>query len=422
MSQWKFAHAADIHLDSPLVGLQRCEDAPAEELRGSTRKALANLVELCIAEQVEFLLIAGDIYDGDWRDYNTGLFFHKQLARLKEAGIPVYMIRGNHDAASQITRQLKLPDNVHEFGSKVCDQRLLEDLGVAIHGHSFAKQAVMEDISQDYPQAQQGFFNIGLLHTCATGKDGHERYAPCSVPGLTSKGYNYWALGHVHTRETLSQEPWIVFPGNLQGRHARETGEKGCSLVTVQDGEVHSVEHRVLDVVRWSHIPVTWQGSIGQDEVLDHVQQALRQAGEAGDGRLAAVRLTIKGECVDHVDLMSKEEEFRQSCYGLTYEVGDAVWLEKVKIETRAPIDMAAARSNEGPVGDLLRFLDEKRNDAAFAAQMWEEFNDLTAKLPPEYKNSPEALRFGDPDEFQLLLADVERELVPSLLGKEVAQ
>lgn len=422
MSQWKFVHAADIHLDSPLVGLQRYEAAPVESLRGATRKALANLVELCIEEQVQFLLIAGDIYDGDWRDYNTGLFFHRQMARLKEAGIPVFLIRGNHDAKSQITSRLTLPENVHEFDFKACDTRRLEDLGVAIHGHSFGKQAVTEDISQDYPQAMSGFFNIGLLHTCATGKDGHERYAPCSVPGLTSKGYNYWALGHIHKRETLSEEPWIVFPGNLQGRHARETGAKGCSLVTVQDGEVLEVEHRVLDVVRWNALPVSWQGSIGRDEVLGHVQQALRQAGEAADGRLTAVRLSISGECLDHVDLMSKEEEFRQDCYGLTYELGSEVWLEKVKIETRAPIDMAAARSSEGPVGDLLRFLDEKRSDPQFAEQMWAEFKDLESKLPSEYKKAPEALRFGDPDEFQLLLAEVERELVPSLLGAEVAQ
>ena len=104
---------------------------------------------------------------------------------------------------------------------------MLEDLGLAVHGQGFAKREVTEDLSSAYPQADPHLFNIGLLHTCLDGKPGHEPYAPCTVDGLRSKGYQYWALGHVHNREVVSQDPWIVFPGNIQGRHARETGSQG---------------------------------------------------------------------------------------------------------------------------------------------------------------------------------------------------
>jgi DNA repair exonuclease SbcCD nuclease subunit len=106
----RFLHAADIHLDSPLTGLERYEGAPVEELRGATRRALENLVELAIERELDFVLIAGDLYDGDWKDHNTGLFFVDRMNRLREAAIPVVIISGNHDAANRMTRSLRRPD------------------------------------------------------------------------------------------------------------------------------------------------------------------------------------------------------------------------------------------------------------------------------------------------------------------------
>ena len=251
MSSFKFLHAADIHLDSSLHGLERYDGAPVEEIRSATRRAFDNLIELAIDQKVAFVLLAGDLYDGDWKDYNTGLYFMQRMARLREAGIKVFMVAGNHDAASQITKSLRLPDNVTLFAAQSPEQVILQDLNVVIHGQSFARRAVTDDISLAYPQGNSQQFNIGLLHTCLDGKPGHEPYAPCTVDGLRSKGYKYWALGHVHQREVVSQDPWIIFPGNIQGRHIRETGSKGCTLVTVDNAEVVNVEHHKLDVMRW---------------------------------------------------------------------------------------------------------------------------------------------------------------------------
>jgi DNA repair exonuclease SbcCD nuclease subunit len=247
----KFVHAADLHLDSPLRGLQRYEGAPVDRMRGATRRALENLIALCLEEEVRLLLLAGDLFDGNWKDYSTGLFFAKQMSRLRQAGIPVVLIRGNHDAASQITRSLQLPDNVVELATRRPETRVFEELGIAVHGQGFATRAVSEDLALRYPAAVAGLVNVGLLHTCATGREGHDPYAPCAVETLIAKGYDYWALGHVHRREVLAQDPWIVFAGNLQGRHVKEAGAKGATLVTLAGGRITDVVHRPLDVVRW---------------------------------------------------------------------------------------------------------------------------------------------------------------------------
>src|SRR6187402_966325 len=286
----KFVHAADLHLDSPLAGLSKYEGAPVEQIRGATRRALENLVKLCLSEQVELLLIAGDLYDGDWRDYSTGLFFAKQMAALRAGNVRVVWIRGNHDAASKLTAHLQLPSNVRELSHKMPESFLLEDLGIAVHGQSFETRDVSRDLSSRYPEPKADLFNIGLLHTALEGRVGHAPYAPCKLNALIDLGYDYFALGHVHTREVLSREPWIVFPGNLQGRHARETGAKGATLVTVDEQRVRSVEHRALDEVRWHVAEADVSSEHSLDGVLERVREALGRAVVASEGRLSAIR------------------------------------------------------------------------------------------------------------------------------------
>nr|WP_291920186.1 DNA repair exonuclease [Maricaulis sp.] len=230
MTSFRFFHAADIHLDSPLRGLAGQEGNAVARVRSATREAFDLLVGRAVEERVDFLVLAGDLYDGDWRDYKTGLFFAKQMGRLKKEGIPVYLLHGNHDAESQITRRLELPDNVHVFGARMPETFALEELKVALHGQSFRQRDITENLVPDYPAPISGNFNIGVLHTGLGGMGGHENYAPCAMEDLVNKGYNYWALGHVHKASVLHVKPHVVFPGNLQGRHARETGAKGASL------------------------------------------------------------------------------------------------------------------------------------------------------------------------------------------------
>ncbi|MEJ2689879.1 MAG: DNA repair exonuclease, partial [Deltaproteobacteria bacterium] len=297
---FKFLHTADIHLDSPLKGLEAHEGAPVEEIRGATRRAFDNLIELAIEEEVDFVLIAGDLYDGDWKDYNTGLFFVRRMGRLAKAGIRVYIISGNHDAASQITKAMRLPDNVTLFSTKSSQSAILGDLGVIIHGQSYSTRAVSENLASGYPQHDSHYFNIGLLHTSLTGREGHEDYAPCGLDELKSKGYEYWALGHVHKREVVSEDPWIIFPGNIQGRHVKETGSKGATLVTVEDGRVVEVEARELDVLRWAICAVDLSECKTTESVSDVVGSAFEKELDKTDGKTLAVRLVLTGKCPVH--------------------------------------------------------------------------------------------------------------------------
>ena len=234
----KFIHAADLHIDSPLLGLYCYEGAPAERLREATRRACENLVTLAIEEQVDFVILAGDLFDGQWRDMQTGLFTARQFRRLCDAKIKVYLVRGNHDAASQVRQTITWPDNVHEFSVRKAETVRLDDLGVALHGRGFAQPEVTDDPVPEYPAPVPGLFNIGVLHTNVGGNEDHPRYAPTSRAALEAKGYDYWALGHIHKRYVIAERPYIGYSGNTQGRHVRETGAKGCLLVSVEDGQL----------------------------------------------------------------------------------------------------------------------------------------------------------------------------------------
>ncbi len=380
---FRFLHAADIHLDSPLQGLERYPEAPVEAVRAAPRRAFERLVELAIEEQVAFLLLAGDLYDGDWKDYNTGLFFVGQMRRLAEAGIPVHLVSGNHDAASQITKRLTLPANVHHYASRSPETVLLPELDVAIHGQSFPARRVSEDLAADYPAAERGRFEIGLLHTSLDGRPGHAAYAPCTAPALRAKGYAYWALGHVHRREIVSRDPWIVFPGNLQGRHARETGGKGATLVTVEHGRVVDVEHRDLDVVRWACIDVDLAGSKQADDALARFAEALAQAQEAADGRLLAARIRVTGTTALHDGFVREPERWRFELRGLAAERGEpGVWLERIELATRSPRVLASLLGRDDALAGLLRRVEALQATPFDPASAGTVFEDLKRKLP----------------------------------------
>ena len=181
---FKFLHAADIHLDSPLLGLEQYEGAPVDDIRLATRKALQNLVHMAVREAVSFVLIAGDVYDGNWTDYSTGLFFANRMSELDRHHIKVFIVSGNHDAESKITRHLRLPNNTYVFSAKRPETVEINELKVAIHGRSFSDRDVTDDLSASYPSPITGYLNIGILHTCADGREGFQKYAPCNVESL----------------------------------------------------------------------------------------------------------------------------------------------------------------------------------------------------------------------------------------------
>ena len=329
----KFLHAADIHLDSPLDGLMDRVDLPGDVIKHCTRRAFEAMITLAIDEDVAFVIIAGDLYDGDWKDFSTGLFFAAQMQRL---GRPCFLLRGNHDAQSVITRGLKPPGNVREFSSRTCETIGMPDLSVALHGHSFPNRAVPEDLSLTYNPPVPGMLNIGVLHSSAEDKGEHEVYAPCSVAALALKGYDYWALGHIHTRQVLHERPWIVFPGNLQGRHPREIGAKGCSLVTVEDRRIVSVEHRTVDVVRWAALDVDAAG-VEINGLIGRIEREVVMAVSRAEGRPVLARLTLTGATDLHGALLADTERLVAECRAAAISISGELWVEKIRVRTHLP-------------------------------------------------------------------------------------
>jgi DNA repair protein SbcD/Mre11 len=411
---FKFIHAADIHLDSPLLGLERYEGAPVEEIRGATRKALENLVRLAIEEAVDFVLIAGDLYDGDWRDAGTGLYFVKQMARLREAKIPVYLVAGNHDAQNKMTRELRFPENVTVFSSRKPGTFPVKGLNVFIHGQSYATADVRDNLAGDYPKPVRDAFNIGLLHTCGTDAQVPEPYAPCTLAQLTGKGYQYWALGHVHTAQALSEDPPVVFPGNVQGRHIRETGPRGCLLVSVDERHRITRQFRALDVLRWNLCEIDATGARDSEEVIDRFARRLPGLMSENAGFPLAIRVRISGATSAHRKLTAGRAAVREKLQSVGVDLGNgSVWIEKLLIDTQ-PEGKAAIP--EGPVAELKDYLDELRNSGESADALLEELAALREFLPVDLREACEPVdRLG-------LLNDVEALLMERLLGAEVTR
>ncbi len=365
MTSFRFLHAADIHLDSPLHGLSRYEGLPVEDIRSATRAAFDNLVQFAIDEAVDFVVLAGDLFDGDWRDMGTGLYFARMMGRLNQVGIPAFVLAGNHDAASVISRTVPWPPNVRLFEARRPETHRLPDLAVAVHGQSFSTPAVTDNLVLAYPLAEEHYFNIGMLHTALAGRQGHADYAPCSVDDLRSRGYDYWALGHVHEFEIVSTEPHVVFPGNVQGRTIRETGPKGAVIVTVVDTEVTSVERVELDVLRWVRLDVNCTGAV-DDAVADLIRTELgRLHGGNGSGRPLVTRVTLSGEMSEAGALHDRASTLRDDIRAIAAAISAELYVEKVKVMVTEP-----ARERVAIGEDLGALIDDASADPGLVAAL----------------------------------------------------
>lgn len=416
----KFIHAADLHLDSPLKNLERYDGAPADAIRGATRRALENLVTLARDEAVDFVLLAGDIYDGDWKDYNTGLFFLKQMAALAEAKIPVVMISGNHDAANKMTRALKLPAGVRLLDTKRPETLRLDDLQVAIHGLSFESASVADNVVREYPSAVAGWFNIGLLHTSLDMESGeHARYAPCKIDDLIAREYDYWALGHIHQRKCVQEEPHVAYPGNIQGRHIRECGTKGC-LVVETDGSAGVAARFVpLDVMRWEICTVDVSGAADIEQVLARFEDEARKLVERHGEMPLAMRVSITGRCAAHGEMRRMPTSFLEQVRGAGIALADgSIWVEKVVCSTMS-LHAAPAPADDGPLGELSALTASVRHDEQSLAALAAVIDDLVRKLPTELREGPEAIPAGQPQWLAQLVDEAEPLLVGRLRSLE---
>jgi len=413
----KFLHAADLHLDSPLRGLARHDEAPVDDLRGATRAAFNNLVELAIEEKVAFVLLAGDLYDGTWQDFSTAIFLAKKLGELDRAGIRVFGVLGNHDAQSKLTKALEKPKNLTLFPANKPQTEVLVDIDVAIHGQSFGQQHVEDNLAAGFPVAKPGMFNIGLLHTSLDGREGHATYAPCKLDDLRARDYQYWALGHVHAHEEVSTDPWVVFAGSLQGRHARETGPKGCCLVSVEDGRVKSIEHRILDVVRWAYCEVDLGKVSSMHDALDSASKALREVFDGAEDRIVATRMRFVGATPVHAELQGKTQWLRQKLLELAAEqFGEGLWIEKVVVATTSKLDRGALLAGDGALGGLARSILEVRDEPSAVRGLDAAMAAIREKLPAEVFLAEDGLRLDDQEVVARLIQEAKELLLGKLL------
>lgn len=413
---FKFIHAADVHLDSPLRGLSRYESAPVESIRNACRRAFENLVEFAITEKVAFVLLAGDFYDGDWKDYSTGIFLSKQMGRLGQHNIAVFAVAGNHDATNRMTKALDSPANMRILSERKAEKIKLDDLAVVIHGRSFGPQHVDENLAATFDTAEKGMFNIGLLHTSLDGREGHAVYAPCTVNDLRSKGYQYWALGHVHQQEFVSQDPWIVFPGCIQGRHIRETGSKGCVLVTVEDDAISQVEKIPLDVLRWVQCSVEITDVVEMKEALERSRKAIEKERTSTEGRPLAMRIRFEGGTRISDEMAAYPERLEQQINALGAEIaGDDLWIERVENDTSGKLDLDSILAEDTAIGKLLKEIQAKPGNSEEIDGLEGVLADLRQKMPEAF--SPDSvLNLGDEQTVQRLVEEAKHMLVGRLL------
>jgi DNA repair exonuclease SbcCD nuclease subunit len=384
LSNFKFLHVADIHLDSPLLGLARYEGVPVDEVRLATRTALTSLVELAIVEGVAFVVIAGDIYDGDWPHFGTGLFFCAAMGRLDKAGIEVYLLYGNHDAQSVLTKKLPLPPNVHVFPTNKSKTFVHAGTGAVLHGRSYKDRDTRENLATQYPTAVEGTFNIGVLHTALSGRPPHASYAPCSVSELCAKGYQYWALGHVHDFEVVSKSPYIVFPGNLQGRSIRECGPKGAVVVAVQDLDVRPDPQQIpLDSVRWMRVDIDVTDIGSETDLHARIRTRLDEAfGTQSDGHALLIRVALLGNTSLHGWLIGAKDQLDNDIRGIAISVSERLWVEKILLRTGPLVQVSAGGSSI--VDELGSLLAEGAKDPDLNQKLLADLSEFLGRIPSD--------------------------------------
>ena len=384
---FRFVHTADLHLDSPLRSLALRNADLAEIVRSASRRAFAKIVDLCIAEQVDALLIAGDLYDGSQTSMNTALFLGRELRRLDEAGIQTFIIRGNHDAQSQVTNELTLPPSAHVFKGKakaVLAKTLASGRDVYVHGVSFASPHAPESLLPAFQPPMPGAVNIGMLHTSLAGAAGHDPYAPCSAADLVAHGFDYWALGHIHQRQIHATGRFVGIP---QGRDINEAGVKSVTLVAIDDDGRTEIAAMPLGIASFERLPVDITGLSEWRDVLDTVRQALTRVTVDTAAENVILRVTLTGATPLTWRLRRDTDLLRAEIDNIAAGIVGC-WIEKLELACRSPLAEKRGAMLD-PVDELAALVEADVLPAhGFRQEVRAAVEDLLQQLPPELRQA----------------------------------
>ena len=374
VTPFSFVHCADLHLDSPFECMQTEDPEIAEMLRSATSRAFENVINIAIEKRVDFLIVAGDVYDGADRSLNAQFRFYEMLRRAAEAGIQCFVAHGNHDPLSGWEAEFVAPGGVHRFGGEGVEQiaieRGTEELA-RIYGISYPSREINDNLIPRFSREDDAPFAIGVLHCNVGGTPGHDNYAPCTMNDLVACGMDYWALGHIHSRAALQESsPCIIYPGNTQGRSVRELGERGCYLVRVDETGHVDAEFVSTDVVRWFVEEVDITDLPTLDKLWNALADKCTELRERAQGRDVVVRIYLTGRGKLHRELRYKESEIVSVLREDEAGKEQFVWVESLQNHTRPAVDIQQRRQLADFIGEFLRVANRLRKDPDAAPEI----------------------------------------------------
>lgn len=403
MKEISFIHAADLHLDSPFSGLSHLPEELFRRIQESTFNALDCMVAEALDREVDFVLISGDLYDGEDRSIKAQARLRRQMERLREKGIAVFLLHGNHDHLSGQWTAIEMPDNVHVFGPDVEMKRFVKNDGTTVHiyGFSYQERHIAERRIMQYEKQGEADFHIGMLHGhCEGGSSDHQPYAPFSVQELLDRDYDYWALGHIHQRQVLYHDPPIIYSGNIQGRSIKETGEKGCLHVQLSEwGDPHISFVETSDVI-WESHAVDAAHCRSLSEVYSLCREHISQCRRPGKGILLQLEAKLGGELPPDVLMRIDNGELQETLQDEEDLGREFVWVHR--LEARQGNVWRNREEFEHFITELDKTIAEAAGDSWFESALSDLFS------------HPQAIRFANTmdakDKDRLL--DEARELI----------
>ena len=398
MAAIRFIHSADLHLGSPFTGMRGLGAEQWKTLQDSTLSAFGRLISHALETRPDFVLIVGDIYDEEDRNLRAQHRFQQGMEQLAEAGIPVFLSHGNHDHLSGSGAAFALPANVYVFKEHVENIELIvKGSSVKIAGFSYGRRHVTDSMIESYPQAEQGVIQIGMLHGSEESDTEHAVYAPFRKEQLLAKNYDYWALGHIHKRQHLSEEPPIIYPGNLQGRHRKESGAKGFYDVSLDKGHA-SLQFVAVEAVRFERIAIDCSGVQHMNEVFTACEE---QLADYETDLVAELELCNLSEAARHMLESATPIELLETVREALSEGERFVHIAKLSL------DSDQLRSEISPFGKQIADRLEGWEDRQWKLALTELYNHPKSGrfLPPLTDELQEELRAGAERKIRKLMA-----------------